>query len=98
MAAASRRGPFRRKTSMSIVSFSWFRWHLPRRPSPASRPGCRPQLEELESRWVPATGGTPNQNFVNQLYQDYLHRTADQGGLTYWSGLLDQGRLNRPQV
>jgi hypothetical protein len=41
---------------------------------------------------------TPNQGFVAQAYRDLLHREADAGGLALFSGLLDQGVLNRFQV
>ena len=58
----------------------------------------RPYCEELESRLVPAMIGTPNQNFVAQLYQDVLHRNVDPTGLAFWSRQLDTGTLNRLQV
>jgi autotransporter-associated beta strand protein len=41
---------------------------------------------------------TPNQGFVAQAYRDLLHREADATGLALFSGLLDQGVLNRYQV
>jgi hypothetical protein len=58
----------------------------------------RPQLEQLEGRWVPAGGGIPNQNFVQQLYQDVLHRTADTAGLTFWTIELNTNTLTAVQV
>jgi uncharacterized delta-60 repeat protein len=33
-----------------------------------------------------------NELFVLNLYQDLLHRPADDAGLAYWTGLLDQGQ------
>jgi hypothetical protein len=39
------------------------------------------------------TFGGPNVQFVTHVYQDILNRTADSGGLAYWSGLLDDGAL-----
>ncbi|MCG2585493.1 Ig-like domain-containing protein [Massilia sp. TS11] len=36
--------------------------------------------------------------FVDQLYHTYLGRAADQGGLTFWSQLLDSGAANAIQV
>ncbi len=41
---------------------------------------------------------TLNQGFVNQVYQDLLHRPAEPAGLAAWSGALDQGWLTRSQV
>jgi uncharacterized delta-60 repeat protein len=40
---------------------------------------------------------TLNELYVMQLYQQLLQRSADSGGLAYWSGLLDQG-ASRTQV
>jgi hypothetical protein len=40
---------------------------------------------------MPATFGTFNQRFVAAAFQDLLNRTADAGGLAFWSGQLDQG-------
>jgi hypothetical protein len=34
---------------------------------------------------------TPNEYYVAELYEDILKRFVDGGGLTFWSGLLDQG-------
>jgi uncharacterized delta-60 repeat protein len=42
--------------------------------------------------------GTPNERFVEQVYLDVLGRVADSGGLTFWSGILDQGLASRTQV
>jgi hypothetical protein len=58
----------------------------------------RPGFEELESRWLPSTVGTPNQNFVDQVFQDLLHRPADSVGLATLSNKLDSGMMNRFQV
>jgi hypothetical protein len=41
--------------------------------------------------------GTPNQQFVEQLYFDLLRRPVDPTGLASWSGLLDKG-MPRTQV
>lgn len=40
---------------------------------------------------------TDTQNYVQALYKQVLGRDADRGGLTYWSGLLDQG-VPRPTI
>jgi len=69
-----------------------------RMSSPSPRLTCTPRLEELEARWVPAVVGTANQNFVEQLYRDILHRTSDSGGLAVWSQFLDSGQLSRDEV
>ena len=36
--------------------------------------------------------------FVSNLYRDIQGRNADDGGRSYWLGLLDSGRLNRSGV
>jgi uncharacterized delta-60 repeat protein len=45
-----------------------------------------------------ALTGTLNQRFVQQIYLDVLQRPAELGGLTFWSGLLDNGQATRIQV
>lgn len=36
--------------------------------------------------------------FVTKLYSNVLHRTPDQGGYDYWTGLLANGGINREQM
>jgi hypothetical protein len=48
-------------------------------------------VEQLESRLAPAIVGTPNQQFVAQVYVDLLKRPVDPTGLAAWTGLLNQG-------
>ncbi|MCI0701918.1 MAG: DUF4214 domain-containing protein [Planctomycetia bacterium] len=55
-----------------------------------SYPSVRDTLETLETRWVPANVGSPNQNFVDQLYRDVLHRAPDPGSAG-WVAALDGG-------
>ena len=43
-------------------------------------------------------GGLTNRQYVEKLYQDGLGRAADAGGLEYWTGLLDSGRLGRGEL
>jgi hypothetical protein len=43
-------------------------------------------------------GASQNQLYVTQLYSDVLRRAPDSGGLTFWTGLLDQTRATRTQV
>jgi len=74
--------------------FSWLR-RSPRRLDARSK--CRPQVEMLENRWVPAAVGTATQNFVDQVYRDLLHRAPDAGGLQSWSQQIDSGRLSRQE-
>jgi hypothetical protein len=50
----------------------------------------RPTLETLDTRWVPANVGTANQNFVDQIYRDVLHRAPDPGSAG-WVAALDGG-------
>jgi len=61
-------------------------------------PRFRPALQGLEDRTVPATVGTPTQNFVEQVYRDILHRPADPGSLTAWSSAIDNRSLTRQQL
>lgn len=37
------------------------------------------------------TGGTPNTRWVNEIYGDLLHRSAEPAALTYWGGRLAAG-------
>src|SRR5262249_7409507 len=39
-----------------------------------------------------------NQLFVTQLYQDLLRRAPDSGGLTFWTGRLNQNQATRSPV
>ena len=52
---------------------------------------CRHKIfiEALEDRIVPQ--GTPNEEFVTQVYTDLLHRAADSNGMATWSGDLNAG-------
>jgi uncharacterized protein (TIGR03118 family) len=45
----------------------------------------------------PSLVGTPNQIFVDQVYQALLNRQAEPAGLTFWANQLDQG-VTRSQV
>jgi hypothetical protein len=49
----------------------------------------RPHLETFEDRLLLASGAA--ESLVNQLYQDLLGRSADQGGLTLFANVIDQG-------
>src|SRR5690348_4490892 len=48
-----------------------------------------PRLEKLEDRCV--LTAFDNQAYVATLYQTLLGRTAEPGGLAYWSNQLAQG-------
>jgi hypothetical protein len=39
-----------------------------------------------------------NHDLVARYYENILHRAPDQGGLDYWTGLLDGGRATNAQV
>jgi hypothetical protein len=52
------------------------------------------QLEPLETRIL--LDGAASQ-YIAELYHDLLRRNADSAGLSYWSGLLNQG-VNRSDV
>ena len=43
-------------------------------------------------------GGTTNAEFVDLLYRNVLDRSADPGGLSFWVGGLDAGRITRADV
>lgn len=43
-------------------------------------------------------GNLDNHQFVDQLYQNILHRSGEPGGLTYWYGQIDGGLQTRAQV
>lgn len=43
-------------------------------------------------------GSLTNVQFVNQLYQNVLHRPGEAAGVTFWVNLLDSGQLSRSQV
>ncbi len=58
----------------------------------------RPAVEQLESRHVPSTIGTPTQNFVDQVYLDLLHHSADVVGLSVWTNRIDSRAMSRSQV
>jgi cyclophilin family peptidyl-prolyl cis-trans isomerase len=42
--------------------------------------------------------GSFSQAYVTRLYQDVLRRMPDQGGLSFFTGLLDQKQATNPQV
>lgn len=50
------------------------------------------------AEFTAANGSLDNRQFVSTLYLNVLGRAADAGGLDYWSGLLNTGRLDRGQV
>ncbi len=43
-------------------------------------------------------GGLSEHQFVEQLYQNILHRSGEAAGAAYWDGLLDSHTLTREQV
>lgn len=49
---------------------------------------------EFAAKW----GVQTNEQFVEQLYNNALMRDADQGGLDFWTGLLDQGVVSRASI
>jgi hypothetical protein len=80
---------------------------LGRKPDPgglahwteAIRSGAAPVEEATalivgSAEYYERAGGT-NRKFVEALYRDILSRTADPGGLAYWTAQLEAG-LNRP--
>jgi hypothetical protein len=76
---------------------SWIR-RGPSRPASPAR-SWRPTVERLEERLVPATGGTPNQNYVAQLFLDLTGHAASAQQLASLSGELGRkGPRARVQV
>ncbi len=53
------------------------------------RPNRRLAVEVLEDRNLPSSSFS--QAFVEQVYTDLLHRSADSAGLAAWSGMIDAG-------
>jgi autotransporter-associated beta strand protein len=45
-----------------------------------------------------AASANANVNYVTQLYHDLLGRAPDGGGLTFWTGLLNQNQATKFQV
>jgi len=44
-------------------------------------------------------GSNPNNaSYVNSLYQNVLGRAGEAGGLTYWTGEMDAGRVSKAQA
>lgn len=43
-------------------------------------------------------GALDNKAFTEALYQHAMHRTASQGEVGFWTGMLDSGRLDRGDV
>jgi hypothetical protein len=43
-------------------------------------------------------GGLDNHAFVNQIYENALHRPADAAGTQYWDNLLDSGTMTKAMV
>jgi hypothetical protein len=39
-----------------------------------------------------------NADLVGKLYQNVLHRPGEDGGIGFWTGVLDRGAATRPQV
>lgn len=65
------------------------------KPSPKchvlySRPRAHLQVTSLEDRIVPQASWS--EEFITQVYTDLLHRAVDSGGLSFWSGAIDQGQ------
>ncbi len=79
---------------LSGLSRLWRRrTSLPGHRSPGRR--ITLQLEALETREVPAAAALDT--YVATLYQGFLGRTSDPGGLRSWVASLDAG-ASRPQV
>lgn len=60
--------------------------------------GINAERDGLFGSLTPTITGTPNQRFVDQVYQDLLNRQADATGLAFWAGQLDAGTATRTQI
>jgi uncharacterized protein (TIGR03118 family) len=60
--------------------------------------GINSERDGLFGSLAPTITGTPNQRFVDQVYQNLLNRQADAMGLAFWSGQLDAGTATRTQI
>ena len=56
----------------------------------APTPGATPTPSATTTP-APSTSQSPNQKFVSAMFLDMLGRSADAGGLNYWSAALDSG-------
>ncbi|MFC0132783.1 hypothetical protein CR105_13200 [Massilia eurypsychrophila] len=45
-----------------------------------------------------ATSSSTSASFVAQLYAQFLRRPADAAGVSYWSSLIDSGKVNAAEV
>lgn len=62
-------------------------------------------LQDIASAFLNAPEGQANfspslttQQFVNAAYQSAYNRPADQGGLDFWSSLIDSGKMSRSDL
>jgi uncharacterized protein (TIGR03118 family) len=59
--------------------------------------GINSERDGLFGSLSPTVTGTPNDRFVDQVYQNLLNRQADPMGLAFWSNQLNQG-ATRSQI
>lgn len=65
---------------------------------------CRASLGVISAAFAQSTefqvqyGSLTNQEFTDRAYLNVLGRSGDAAGLSYWTSILDQGRMNRGQV
>jgi uncharacterized protein (TIGR03118 family) len=59
--------------------------------------GINGERDGLSGSLIPSITGTPNERFVDQVYQQLLNRQAEAMGLAYWANQLDQG-ATRTQI
>jgi hypothetical protein len=51
------------------------------------------------AEFVAKYGSNPsNSSYVNNLYQNVLGRSGEAGGVTYWTGEMDAGRVSKAQA
>jgi uncharacterized protein (TIGR03118 family) len=60
--------------------------------------GINGERNGLFGSLTPTITGTPNERFVDQVYQNLLGRQAESGGLGFWAGQLNAGTMTRAQV
>jgi hypothetical protein len=51
------------------------------------------------AEFIAKYGANPsNSSYVNNLYQNVLGRAGESGGVAYWTGEMDAGRVNKAQA
>ena len=60
--------------------------------------GNNEQIVQEISPYIVKYGKQSNSSYVDKLYQNVLGRAGESGGVTYWNGELDAGRITKAAV